>query len=41
MKKLLFVFIASFYTIFPTVFAQDMVEAVFDPTKQNQQIIDL
>lgn len=41
MKKALFVFLASFYTFFPTVFAVDMLENTFDPTKQNQQIVDL
>ena len=41
MKKYLLVLLASVYTIFPSVFAVDLLENTFDPTKQNQQIIDL
>jgi uncharacterized membrane protein len=42
MRKLIAFFLASFFVLFSSsIFAQDILETVITPSKQNRQVIDL
>lgn len=41
MKKVILSFLCVFYSILPAVYADDLLEQSFEPSKQNNQVVDL